>query len=80
MVAAITALMDYGGSSPLAVMIVDWKLPRGVHTVQVSGKHVYQSMPKLTSPPEVATQMTSITVKMTTYFLLCNVHSCTAGL
>ena len=69
-VAAIRALMDYGGSSPLAVMIVDRKLPMGVHTLQVFGQHVYQSMPKLTSPLEAATQMTSISVKMTTYYLL----------
>ena len=61
--------MTYGGSSLLVVMIADWKLPRGVHTVtvQISGQHVYQSMPKLTSPQEAATH---ITVKMTTYFLL----------
>ena len=49
MVAAIRALMGYGGSSSIAVTIVHWKLPRGVHIVQVSGQHVYQSMPKLTS-------------------------------
>ena len=63
--------MDYVGSSHLVVMIADWKLPMGVHTMQVSGQHVYHSMPKLTSPWEAATQMTtSITDKLTTYFLL----------
>ena len=67
-VAAIKTLMGCGGSSPLVVMIVNWKLPRGVHTVQASGQHMYQSMPKLTSPLEDTTQMTSITVKMATYF------------
>ena len=54
----------------LMVMIADWKLPMGVHTVWVSGQHVYQSMPKLTSPREAAIQTTSITVQMTTYFLV----------
>ena len=68
---SIIVLKGYVGSSPLAVMIADCKLPRGVHTVQVSGQHVYQSMPKLTSSLEAATQMASITVNMTTYFLLC---------
>ena len=72
---SIRALMSYGGRSPLAIMIADWKLPMGVHTMQVSGQHVYQSMPKLTSAPEAATQLTSITVKMTTYFLLCIKHN-----
>ena len=55
-------LMDYGRSSPLAVTTVDCdcKLPRGVHTVKVSGQHMYQSMPKLTSSLVAATQMTTI--------------------
>ena len=42
--------------------------------MQVSGQHVHQSMPKLTSPQEAAAQMSSITVKMTTCFLLCGVR------
>lgn len=33
------------GSSLLMVIIADWKLPMGVHTVQVSGQHVHQNMP-----------------------------------
>ena len=33
----------YGGSSLLAVMIADWKLPKGVDTGQVSGQHIYLS-------------------------------------
>ena len=55
MVAAIRALMGYGGSSHLVVVLVDCNLPRGVHTVHVSGQHVYQNMPKLTSLLEAAT-------------------------
>ena len=35
----------------LVVIIADWILPLGVHTVQVSGQHVYQSMPKLHDQP-----------------------------